>query len=108
MPKKPARKDWHRKDIIAAVCKAGTNLQQLSYLYGYKAGVLRNALNGPAPLYERLIAEFIGTTPQTIWPSRYHADGTPRSGRGERGLGRYKAKFNASNKQRNVKLTGAR
>jgi len=92
MPKKPASKDWHRKDIISAVCKTETNLQQLSLALGYNAGVLRNALHGPAPKYERLIAERIGTTPQTIWPSRYHADGTPKSGRGERGLGRYKRK----------------
>jgi len=108
MPKKPAPKDWHRKDIIAAVCKTGTNLQQLSFSHGYRAGVLRNALHGPAPRYERLIAEQIGTTPQKIWPSRYNVDGTPKSGRGERGLGRYKAKFNPSKKQRNVNLTGAR
>jgi Ner family transcriptional regulator len=107
MPKKPASKDWHRADIIAAVRKAGTNLQQLSHSKGYRAGVLRNALNGPAPLYERLIAEFIGTTPQTIWPSRYHADGSPKSGRGERGLGRYKAKFKPTKKQCNVNLTEA-
>lgn len=105
MSKKPASKDWHRKDIIAAICKTDTNLQQLSFSLGYKTGVLRNALHGPAPKYERLIAERIGTTPQKIWPSRYHADGTSKSGRGERGLGRYKAKFNASKKSRNVNLT---
>ena len=104
--KKPASKDWHRADIIAAVCKTGTTLQQMAFALGYTSGgTLRNALNYPAPRYERLIAERIGTTPQKIWPSRYHLDGTPKSGRGERGLGRYKAKFNASERYCKVSLT---
>lgn len=92
MAKKPALKDWHRADIIAAVRKTGTNLQKLSRTHDLGRTTLSNALYGPAPRYERLIAEHLGTTPQAIWPSRYHQDGTPRSGRGERGLGRYKTK----------------
>ena len=107
MAKKPAPKDWHRADIIAAVRKAGSNLRQLSFAQGYTSPALRNALRHPAPRYERIIAEFLGTTPQKIWPSRYHTDGTPKSGRGERGLGRYKAKFNASQAGRNANLTRA-
>ena len=107
-PKKPARKDWHRADIIAAIRKTGTTLQQMAFDLGYKSGgTIRNALNYPAPKYERLIADQLGVTPQAIWPSRYHEDGTPRSGRGERGRGRYKAKFNASGSGRNVNLNGA-
>ena len=79
----------------------------MSFDYGYSSGgTLRNALNYPAPLYERLIAERIGTSPQKIWPSRYHNDGTPKSGRGERGRGRYKAKFNGSAHQNNVNFNG--
>lgn len=92
MIKKPALKDWHRADIIAAVRKSGTNLQQLSRGHGFGRTTLSNALYGPYPKYERLIAEHLGTTPQTIWPSRYHADGSPKSGRGERGRGRYARK----------------
>lgn len=92
MSKKPASKDWHRADIIAAVRKAGSNLQQLSIKYELGAGTLRNALYVPAPKYERLIASFLGMKPEDIWPSRYNQDGTPKSGRGERGLGRYKPK----------------
>lgn len=92
MPKKPASKDWHRADIIAAVRKTGTNLQQLSREHGLGRTTLSNALYGPCPRYERLIAEHLGTTAQAIWPSRYHTDGSPKSGRGERGIGRYKAK----------------
>lgn len=92
MTKKPASKDWQRWRIIGAVRETGTNLQQLSLSIGYCRTALSNALYGPCPKYERLIAEYLGVTPQIIWPSRYHADGTPRSGRGERGLGRFKAK----------------
>lgn len=97
MPKKPAQEDWHRADIIAAVRKTGTNLQQLSRKHGLGRTTLSNALYGPCPRYERLIAEHLGTTPQTIWPSRYHEDGSPKSGRGERGIGRYKPKTITSN-----------
>lgn len=106
MAKKPASKDWHRADVIAAVRKKGTSLQALSLQMNYSRSTLRNALNHPAPRYERIIAKFLGTTPQKIWPSRYHQDGSPKSGRGERGLGRYKAKFNGSNIVSKVNLTG--
>ncbi|AKH36869.1 hypothetical protein AAW31_02130 [Nitrosomonas communis] len=104
MPKKPASKDWHRADIIAAVRKTGTNLNQLSLKHGLGIGVLRNCLNHPYPKYERLIAEHLHTTPQIIWPSRYHTDGTPRSGRGERGLGRYKRKYKINPTSANVNV----
>lgn len=105
MAKKPAPKDWHRAEIVAAIHMKGSSLRKLSAAHGYKGAVLANALRYPAPLYERLIAEFIGEKQQTIWASRYHVDGTPKSGRGERGLGRYKAKFNASKAKRNANLT---
>lgn len=92
MAKKPAIQDWHRADIIAAVRKTGTNLQQLSRAHHLGRTTLSNALYGPCPRYERIIANHLQTTPQAIWPSRYHADGRPKSGRGERGMGRYKIK----------------
>lgn len=93
MTKKPApQKDWNRWRIIGAVRETGTTIQQLSMAFGYTRTVLGSALYRPYPKYERLIAEHLGVTPQIIWPSRYHPDGSSRSGRGERGLGRYKAK----------------
>lgn len=115
MAKKPASKDWHRADVIAAVRKTDTNLQQMALALGYGRSTLRNALNHPAPLYERIIAdhlrnsgirEYQNLTQQKIWPSRYHKDGTPKSGRGERGIGRYRAKFNGSTQQNNVNFNG--
>lgn len=105
MPKKPAStKDWHRADVIAAVRKTGTTLRGLSRKHGLYHTAMNQALNKPAPKAERLIAEHLGLTPQDIWPSRYHDDGSPKSGRGERDLGRYKRKykFNGSQKNSNV------
>ena len=106
MPKKPAskNKDWHRADIVAALHKAGTSLQKLSIASGYYRLTLNNALNRPYPKCERIIANFLRVKPQEIWPSRYNEDGTPKSMRGERGLGRYKRKhkFNASKNNSNV------
>lgn len=104
MPKKPASKDWHKADIISAIRKTGTSLRAMSRKNGLAHTAIGNALHYPAPKYERLIAERLNTTPQTIWPSRYHADGTPKSGRGERGIGRHKPvnKFNAAGRNSNV------
>lgn len=105
MSKKPAlKKDWHRADVIAAVRKTGTTLRGLSRKHGLYHTAMNQALSKPAPKAERLIAEHLGLTPQCIWPSRYHSDGSPKSGRGERGLGRYKRKykFNGLIRKRNV------
>lgn len=91
MLKKPAKEkvqDWHSADVVAAVHKSGTSLQRISRQHGYCPQVIGQALYKPYPKYERIIAEHLGLTPQTIWPSRYHLDGSPKSGRGERGLGR--------------------
>lgn len=63
--------DWHQADIIAAVKKAGWSLRALSIQHGYAPGTLRNALRGPYPNAEKLIAETIGCKPEEIWPSRY-------------------------------------
>ena len=100
--KKPANRDWHKADIIAALWKLGTSLHRISREQNYHPNALNNALHRPWPKAERIIADVLGTTPQQIWPSRYHTDGTPRSGRGERGLGRYKAKHITAARSVNV------
>ncbi len=94
--KKPAPKDWHRADIKAALEKAGFSLARLSRAHGYSPHSASGALWHPWPRVERLIATAIGVAPQVIWPSRYREDGTPKSGRNERGIGRYKRKGNGS------------
>lgn len=91
--KKPARQDWHKAEIKAALeMRRGLSLAKLARLHGYARSSAVTALKMPWPKMERLIADAIGVEPQVIWPSRYRADGTPKSNRGERGLGRYKAK----------------
>lgn len=84
-PKKPASKDWHRAQIVAAIWMKKSSLHRLSRQHGYTGPALANALRFSWPKAERIIAEFIGVSPQEIWPSRYNADGTAASGRGERG-----------------------
>lgn len=88
--KKPAVNDWHKADIICGLWKLGTSIQKLSRENNYKGNGLEQALRRNWPKGERIIADALGVTPQQIWPSRYHTDGTPRSGRGERGLSHYK------------------
>ena len=99
MPKKPAPQDWHPADIVAALHKRHTSLQKLARTHSppYCNTALTLALRRPWPKAERIIAEAIGTAPQVIWPSRYHPDGTPRSGRGERGITKHTAPVRAVN-----------
>lgn len=88
MAQKKLPPDMNRHDIIAALHKRGMTLSRLSQAHGYSPGALRNALNRPWPKAEAIIARCLGIPPQAIWPTRYHADGLPKSGRGERGFGR--------------------
>ncbi len=115
--KKPAPQDWHRADIKAALETAGWTLRRLSAAHGYQPKSLALVMRHPWPAAERIVADAIGEKPQAIWPSRYRADGTPKSGRGERGIGRYKAKNtnrvppcngNSSSADRQGKKDGAR
>lgn len=112
--KKPASTDWHPADVKAQLEKAGWSLARLSLRNQYHRNSAAFALRRPWPAMEYIIAAAIGVAPQAIWPSRYHDDGTPKSGRGERGIGRYKRKASrpASNhstarRRRNVESRGA-
>lgn len=98
------QQDWHRADIKAALEKAGWTLRKLAIARGYCAGALRNPLNVPWPKGERIIADALGTTPQIIWPSRYHDDGRSKSGRNERGIGVYRSKSTTATSQDNVEF----
>lgn len=90
MQKKAAKsQDWHPADVVAAFKKKGTTITRVAREMNLCESYLRQAVNRPYPKAERILAEYLGTTPQAIWPSRYHADGTPKSGRGERGIGRH-------------------
>ncbi|HEX5393808.1 MAG TPA: helix-turn-helix transcriptional regulator [Rhodocyclaceae bacterium] len=108
MQRKAHPNDMNRHDILAAIRKRGSNLRQLSLAYGYSADALRNALVRPWPKAEALIAEFLGLTPQAIWPSRYHADGSPKSGRGERGFGRNRTNMESNRDGTRCRPDGSR
>ena len=69
---------WHREDIKAAIRKTGSTLKSLSRLHGYDDSAVHKALKQQWPAVERIIADFLGIPPTTLWPDRYHADGTPR------------------------------
>ncbi|CRG49016.1 helix-turn-helix domain-containing protein [Yersinia wautersii] len=63
--------DWHRADIVAAIHKKGLSLTSLSVDAGLAPSTLRNALRGPYPKAEVIIANAIGVSPAVIWPSRH-------------------------------------
>ncbi|MFJ5453991.1 helix-turn-helix domain-containing protein [Pectobacterium jejuense] len=65
--------DWHPADIIAALKKRGTSLSAVSRNAGLASSILANALKRHWPKGERLIAEALGSSPEQVWPSRYHA-----------------------------------
>lgn len=100
--KKPATpvadvcQDWHRADIKSALEKAGFTLRQLSLQHGYAPGSLKATLDAPWPAAERIIATAIGVHPAQIWPTRYDADGNPKSGRNQRGIGRWSTRKSSS------------
>ncbi len=78
--KKTSPKDWHNAQILCALKMAGWSIASLSKHHGYASRTtLGHALHRPWPKGERLIADAIGQTPETIWPSRYRADSTARS-----------------------------
>lgn len=71
MAKKPAQRDWHREDIKAAIRKRFGSMSELARVRRVDVSVIRRALQVPYPKVERLIAEALGTTAPSIWPSRY-------------------------------------
>ena len=86
-PKKtsPERlQDWHPADVVAELRKAGWSLSSLSIRHGYHPRSLCVALHRPWPRGEKFIAAAVGLRPHAMWPTRYHADGRPKSGYGER------------------------
>lgn len=84
--KKTSQEDWHPADIKAALDKKGWTLRALAAHHGLSSSTpLSHTFLRSYPANEKRIADAIGVPVQTIWPSRYFADGTPRL-RGLRGL----------------------
>lgn len=94
--KKPADQDWHPADIKAALHKRGITLASIAQVNGMSSSsALSSTFTRSYPLNERRIAAAIGVHPKVIWPSRYHADGTPKP------RGFHALQFNAPSKARN-------
>ena len=101
---KAKQQDWHNADIKAALEKAGWTLSKLAAAHGYARNTLCVPLKMAWPKGERIIAAKLGTTPQTIWPSRYNDEGMPLSGRRIRNNGLVNQKFNTGILQSNVEV----
>lgn len=77
VPKKASqRSDWHPADIVAALRKAGWTVRALAIHYDIAPTGLSRAMRESSPAGERRIAKALNLHPKTIWPSRYHADGS--------------------------------
>lgn len=70
-PLTPSPVDWHRADIIAALHKSGTTVVALSRASGLSDSSLSNVFYRSWPRGERIIAAWLGLSPNAIWPSRY-------------------------------------
>lgn len=71
--------DWHRETIKAEIRKTGTTLSALAERHGYEESAVRVALGRPWPAVEKIVADLLGRHPKAIWPSRYDAEGRPRT-----------------------------
>ncbi len=77
-PTNRAPQDWDRSEVKAQLERAGWSLRQLGFAHGYRGdSSLSEVFRKPWPKVEGLIAAAIGVAPQVVWPSRYHADGSP-------------------------------
>jgi len=100
-PKKPApQQDWHPAYIVYQLRLKGLSLRRLSRMSGYATTSGQVVIRIPWPKMERMVADAIGATPQEIWPSRYNADGTPKSGL-------HKGKRSTAARERNVEVKSA-
>lgn len=78
MARRTPKPDWHPEDVKAALRKVGQTLSGLSQSNGYSTSTVGCVLRRPAAGVQAVIAAVLKMKPQDIWPSRYHADGTPR------------------------------
>lgn len=70
-----ASEDWTQNEVLFAVKNRGSNLSKLAEASGYEN---RRALyvvfyRKNAPTAQKIIADFLGLSPEEIWPSRYQS-----------------------------------
>jgi Ner family transcriptional regulator len=78
--KKPARKDWHKAKVKAALEEAGWTCRALAKAHDKCHSYFSETLQRPNPRAQAIMAKVIGEKPQAIWPSRYDTDGQPKRG----------------------------
>lgn len=78
--KKPARQDWNKADIKAALEKAGWTCRRLAKEHGMAHSYFSDTFTRPNPRAEAIMAKVLCHKPSTIWPSRYESNGHPKRG----------------------------
>lgn len=76
-PDTPA--DWRPRQVIAALDAKGWTCRTLAEHHGVGITTITDALRNPYPVSEKRISQALGIHPSTIWPSRYHPDGTSKA-----------------------------
>ena len=98
--------DWLWDEVLAALHSEGLTLRRLAALHQVDVQAISCVQFRPSPLSQTRIAEALGVAPQQIWPTRYEADGTPRSRK--EGHGRWMGKALAVREVALRKLAAAR
>lgn len=69
--------DMHPEDIKAEIRKRGATLASVADSAGVSTQAISTALaTRSSARLETLIAQFLGISPHSVWPSRYHVNGT--------------------------------
>ena len=71
-------KNIHPADVKAALAKRGLTLADVARTHGYDLSSPGKALRMPWPQLRRVIAAYLGRTPQSLWPEDYDSRGEPR------------------------------
>lgn len=71
MSRNEEQMDWHPETIKAEIHKLGLSFRFLSVRAGYKKDSLKSVLRTPCRPYQQIVADALGISPETIWPSRY-------------------------------------
>ncbi len=70
------KKDWTPEKIKYELDKIGFNYTKVDIRHGLSKNAAHKAARLPHKSGEQAIAEVLGLSPQEIWPSRFHLDGS--------------------------------
>lgn len=68
---KTAKTVWTSKRILYEIHERGMTLEQLALRNDRNPSSFRNIWSRPNSINERIIADFLGVTPEELWPNRY-------------------------------------